>query len=574
MKKIIFVVPVFLTSFSLMSQTLKEIVSKTENENFDAAAINFRTLIALEPNKGENYFFFGENYFNKGDIDSANYFYLKGIEFNATCPLNYVGIGKVLLVKNNLEEAQAQFFKGKTLAANKNAEFLRRNAEAWLVTNNKNTDEAIVLINAAIKMEPKTSENYIILGDALLEKNPANGSEPIKSYNKATELNPKSAKGRLRIGKLFQRGRNYPLAIEKYKEAIALEPTFAPAYRELAEVYSLYAKHASAIENWKKYLELNNNDDARYRFMSALYSNKQYQDAITEYEALKKQGYKSLFLERLAGYSYYEIGNKNDADAYNKGLKALDSFFDQAGNGFKYLHNDYKYKGLLLCRLGKDTLGILELEKALAIDSIKNLETFSELASVFMKMKSYDKAIISFNRKIQINDKAISANDYFALGKAHFFSGINIQKEANDLKEVLIKKKKPADSPEIKLKESSAVTFFVNADSAFSRLTQISPSWPIGYFWRGRANSYLDPKNEKWLAKPHYEKLLSLIKPEERKGSFKSNVIEALEYFGDYYVNIKDKIKADENWNAIKELDPTNEKAKFYFAPLKTKGKN
>ena len=29
MKKIIFVVPVFLTSFSLMSQTLKEIVSKT-----------------------------------------------------------------------------------------------------------------------------------------------------------------------------------------------------------------------------------------------------------------------------------------------------------------------------------------------------------------------------------------------------------------------------------------------------------------------------------------------------------------------------------------------------------------
>ena len=78
MKKIIFVLPVFLTSFSLMSQTLKEIVSKTENENFDAAAINFRTLIALEPNKGENYFFFGENYFNKGDIDSANYFYLKG----------------------------------------------------------------------------------------------------------------------------------------------------------------------------------------------------------------------------------------------------------------------------------------------------------------------------------------------------------------------------------------------------------------------------------------------------------------------------------------------------------------
>ncbi len=574
MKKFIFVVPMLLSSFFIMAQTLKEIIAKTDNENFDAAAINFRSLITLEPNKGENYFFFGENYFNKGDIDSANYFYLKGIELNATCPLNYVGTGKVLLVKNNLEEAQAQFFKGKTLASNKNAEFLRRNAEAWLITNIKNTDEAIALINAAIKMEPKTSENYILLGDAQLEKNPASGSEPIKNYNKATELNPKSAKGRLRIGKLFQRGRNYPLAIEKYKEAIAIEPNFAPAYRELAEVYSLYAKHSLAIEYWKKYLELNNNDDARYRFMSSLYSNKQYQDAITEYEALKKQGYKSLFLERLAGYSYYEIGNKTDADAYNKGLKAIDSFFEQAGNGFKYLHNDYKYRGLILSRLGKDTLGILELEKALAIDSVKNIETFSELASIFMKIKNYDKAITSFNRKIYINDKAISANDCFALGKAQFFSGINIQKEANDLKEALIKKKKPADSPEIKLKETSANNFFVKADSAFSRLTQISPSWPIGYFWRGRANSYLDPKNEKWLAKPHYEKLINLVKPDERKTSYKSNVIEALEYFGNYYVNVKDKIKADETWTAITELDPANEKAKYYFTPSKTKSKN
>ena len=66
-------------SNSLFLFKLKEIVSKTDNENFDAAAINFRTLITLEPNKGENYFFFGENYFNKGDIDSANYFYLKAV---------------------------------------------------------------------------------------------------------------------------------------------------------------------------------------------------------------------------------------------------------------------------------------------------------------------------------------------------------------------------------------------------------------------------------------------------------------------------------------------------------------
>ena len=55
------------------------------------------------------------------------------------------------------------------------------------------------------------------MGDAQLEKNPTDGSGPIKSYKTATTLNPKSVKGILREGKLYQRGRNYQLALDKYK---------------------------------------------------------------------------------------------------------------------------------------------------------------------------------------------------------------------------------------------------------------------------------------------------------------------------------------------------------------------
>jgi tetratricopeptide (TPR) repeat protein len=572
MKKQLYTLSAALISFTGFTQTLQEIVVKTDNENFDAAAINFRALIAKEPNKGENYFYFGENFFKRGDIDSANIFYVKGAEVNATSPLNYIGIGKVLLSKGNVNEAKAQFFKGITLGLNKNAELLRRNAEAWLVTDTRNADEAIVLINSAIKLEPKNPGNYILLGDAQLEKNPTVGAEPIKNYKMATTLNPKSAKGILREGKLYQRGRNYQLAIDKYKEAITIDPTFAPGYRELAEVYSQYGQHAKAIDYWKKYLELNNSDDARYRFMSALFSNKQYQDAIGEYDGLKKQGYKSLYLERLAGYSYYEVGNKTDADSYNKGMIAIDNFFQMAGPNFKYLYNDYKYRGLLFSKLGKDSLAVLEMEKAIALDPKASAEILSDIANIYMKSKKYDKASAALERKMNGDTKNLNNNDYFTLGKAYFYSGIGVQKEVNEAKEALIKKKKPSDTPELKAKELDAMNLFVKADTSFSRLTQLTPTWPLGYFWRGRANSYLDPKNEKWSAKPHYEKLLSLVKPEERAGTYKSNVIEASEYLGDYYVNNKenkDKAKADGFWNAVKELDPANEKAKYYFAPPK-----
>jgi Tfp pilus assembly protein PilF len=560
MKKTGFISAIIFTGI-LNAQNLQEAVKKTDNERFASAASDFKALLQKESSKGENYFYYGENYFKNDQVDSANIYYTKGVEANATYPLNYVGVGKVFLTKGNVNDAKTQFYKSVTLGANKNAELFRKIAEAWLVTDSKNPDEALVMINSAIKLEPKNPENYIILGDAQLEKNPTDGSGPIKSYKMATTLNPSSAKGILREGKLYQRGRNYQLALEKYKEAITLDPNFAPAYREIAEVYSLYNQPAKAIEYWKKYLELNNSLDARYRFMSALFSNKQYTESIAEYDGLKKQGFSNLYLERLAGYSYAEIGNKTDTAAYTKGLKAINQFFELAGPNFKYLYNDYKYKGLLLSRLGKDSLAVIEMEKAMALSPATSGEMMSEIATIYMKAKKYDKVIKAFDRKMNGDWKNLTNNDYFTLGRAHYYLGGNIQRDATLIKEAKAREKK----------EAEALPLFLSADSAFSKLTQLNAAWPTGYFWRGKANVQLDPKNEKALAKPYFEKALTLLKPEEKTTpTYKNNVIEALEYLAGYYTSVvKDKSKADEYWKMVQEIDPANAKAKIYFNPPK-----
>ena len=560
MKKTGFISAIIFTG-TLNAQNLQEAVKKTDNERFASAASDFKALLQKESSKGENYFYYGENYFKNDQVDSANIYYTKGVEANATYPLNYVGVGKVFLTKGNVNDAKTQFYKSVTLGANKNAELFRKIAEAWLVTDSKNPDEALVMINSAIKLEPKNPENYIILGDAQLEKNPTDGSGPIKSYKMATTLNPSSAKGILREGKLYQRGRNYQLALEKYKEAITLDPNFAPAYREIAEVYSLYNQPAKAIEYWKKYLELNNSLDARYRFMSALFSNKQYTESIAEYEGLKKQGFSNLYLERLAGYSYAETGNKTDTASYTKGLKAINQFFELAGPNFKYLYNDYKYKGLLLSRLGKDSLAVIEMEKAMALSPSTSGEMMSEIATIYMKAKKYDKVIKAFDRKMNGDWKNLTNNDYFTLGRAHYYLGGNIQRDATLIKDVKGREKK----------EAEALPLFLSADSAFSKLTQLNAAWPTGYFWRGKANVQLDPKNEKALAKPYFEKALTLLKPEEKTTpTYKNNVIEALEYLAGYYTSVvKDKSKADEYWKMVQEIDPANAKAKIYFNPPK-----
>ncbi len=520
------------------AQSLQDAITKTENERYEAAAADYRALIAKEGSKGDNYFHYGENFFKRGDIDSANIFYAKGTELSPTYPMNFIGLGKVLLSKNDVNGAKTQFFKATSISQSKNAEVFRRIAEAWLATDYKNPDEAITAANMAIKLDGKNPENFIVLGDAMLEKNPSDGGGPIKQYKQATTLNPKSAKGIIREGKLYQRGRNYQLALEKYKEAEAIDATYAPAYREKAELYFLAGQSAKSIENWKKYLEFNNSDYARYRYMSALYTNKQYAEAIAEYEGLKSKGFSNLYLERLAGYCFAEVGDKpskrtgcicndgsvseatgsgacsnnggvkewkyvKDEDAYNKGLTAINKFFEMATPNFKYIANDYKYKGILLSRTGKDSLAFLEMDKAIALDPASAKDIYTEMGMIAYRSKKYDKVASIIEKKMSTD--ALNNNDYFNYGRANYNLGQNKLIEASSIKEA---KAKAA-------KEAEAQPFMVKADSAFAGLIRLNQNWVTAYTWRGRSSSLINFDS----ANPYNEKVFAVVTPEEKKGS-------------------------------------------------------
>ncbi len=543
MKKITLITTGLIVAQTVFAQTLQDAITKTDNERYASAAADFRSLIAKESSKGENYFYSGENYFNNGNLDSANIFYQKGADVNATYPLNNVGLGKVLWYKGKTADAKTQFFKAATLGANKNAEVMRKTAEVYINSDNKSLDEAIALLNTAIKLDPKNAENHILMGDALLEKNPSDGGPAIKEYNKATELNPKSPKGVLRSGKLYQRARNYQLALDLYKQAETIDPTYAPAYREKAELYYKAGQKANAVESYKKYLALNNSDEARTRYAAFLYDNKQYTEAITEIEALQKAGNKDLYLDRYLAHSYAELGNKTDTAAYVKGLKAIESFFQKAGQtgpNFKYSPLDYKYRGILLIKTGKDSLGVLEMEKAVSLDPKMAGDITTTIAQAHLKAKRYSKAIEAYTKKMGGDKNNLALQDWYDFGRAYYYEGGNKQKEK---------------------KEADASQLFIQADTCFSILAQKSPDYAIAYFWRAKTNVQQDLKNEKWLAKPYYEKALDLVTKQAALPANKSNVIEACEYLGYYYVTKKEYTKAKEYFGMISGLDPNNKKA-------------
>jgi tetratricopeptide (TPR) repeat protein len=532
MKKTILFGSAILASVIVRSQTLQDAITKTYNNRYEVASNDFKSLIAANPAAGENYFYAGENYFYKGDLDSAKIVYDKGMSSNATNALNYVGAGKIALFNGDETKANEHFFKAKTLSQNKNATVLYEIAEAYTKSpKGKNPNEAVVLGNAAVKLEPKNPECYIALGDALLEQNPNDGTMAIKQYNKAQDLNPKSVRAILRIGQLYARGKNYTSALDKYKEAEGIDATFAPAYLEKAQIYSLAGQDNKAVENLKKYLELNNSFEARKRFAYALFEAKKFQDVVNEVPALIMKDGNNPYLYRVLGYSYYDAGNATDKDAYTKGLSNINMFFEKAGPEFKYLASDYKYKALLLSKTGQDSVAVIEMKKAITLDPKLEAELSGDLANIYLRGKKYADAIPLFKKKIAESAKP-SSNDYFSLGRAYYFS-----------------------------------KDFANADSAFKKVTELAPNFPAGYLYRGRANVYMDDANgSKYLALPHYTKVFELVQPADRIKSSK-DVIEACEYLrGHAALSLKDVAKAKEYNKVILELDPANEKAKKFDA--------
>lgn len=525
-----------IVSSTVFGQNLENAIKNTDNELFTKSEEEIKALIAKEPTKGINYYYLGENFYQRKETDSALVYWAKAFEKDPTSPISFVSNGKALLVKGDLTGANEQFNKALTTTKRKNAEIIRNIANAYIVTGGKNYDEIISLLQRAIEIDGKNENNFILMGDVLLAKSPDNVNEAIKNYNLVLDINPKSARGIVRKGKIYQRlntNSTDSLANEFFKEAQRLDPNYAPAYRENAELFLNSNKPKKAIENWKIYLELNNSLEARYRYATALYSGKQYCDAVTELNNLKQAGFSNIYTLRILTYSLAEC--TSDKENAQRGLQSSEEYFKIAPKE-KIIYLDYKYKGQLLANAGKDSLAIAEYEKVASMDEKAKKEVCGLIAKSYMKAKNYAKAIENYEYKAQ--NSTLTATELFELGRAYYVGPKNYQL----------------------------------ADTTFAKLTTLSPSFVSGHFWRGRASYQLDPKNEKWLAKPYYEKAFDLIKVEDRlTGNNKSVTLESAKYLGNYYYSsiTKDIEKAKNYWKVVQEMDANDPEAKAFFAKVK-----
>lgn len=527
--KTLFLIGAALFSSLTFGQTLKDAIYKTDNERYADALKEFAALVKADPLNGEIYFYYGDCYFEKGIADSAKMMWNKGYEVDKIKAMPYVGYGRVLWMNGKTAEAKVEFEKALALTKKdklKRAEVIRGMAKTYIKSDNKDLDQAILIIEEAILKDPKNEDNLLLKGDALYAKTQDNASAAIKAYLAVLDINPKSARGIVRVAKIYQAAQNQEKANEMFKQAKQIDSTYAPAYRANAELNMLFGKKKAAIEDWQKYLKLNNNLEARYLYTTALFNAKEYCEAISEVKNLNAMNFSNFYTERILAFSYLECNG--DSTSVKNGLNASDRFFAIVpSNMISFM--DYKTRGALLLKAGKDSLGMLEYEKAIGMNDIAAKELTGEVASKYFKAKKFDKAIEMYNKRAKL--MTLNSAEEYELGKA-IFSG-------------------PKD--------------YVLADSTFAKVAVLSPSYAPAYLWRARSNYKLDTNNERWAAQPYYEKVIELVKPEERATpANKSMMLEACRYLCDYYAKsaAKDLAKTKSFYEIILQIDPNDATAK------------
>lgn len=524
-KTILFATAIFsVMGLNTLAQTKEEAIKKTLNERYESAESDLKTLISSETSNGDYYAAAGDNYLYWGEYQNAEEMFKKGIEVAPTNPLNFAGLGRLAWIKKDAPTATARFNEAVEIINNKKNKVDKgvqqttylKMAEVYLQQDNKNLESALGYINAALKINDKNPELYIQLGDYYKERDGIDLTSALEQYSKSLQIDSKYTRALLRKGVLYVNVKNYDEGLKYYNEAISQDPNFAPAYREKAELLYKAGRYKTAIESYGKYLELNQNCRVQQRYASFVFLTKDYSKAIEELEKALPCDPNNLYMYRLLGYSYTEVGN------IDKGTQNMNTFFERAtaSGSPTIIGNDYAYKGKLLLKAGQDSLAIEMLKIAVEKDP-QFVEGYGEIASIYNKQKNYGLAADYTQLKIEKSEKP-EALDYYYLGQFRYF---NKQ--------------------------------YAEADAAFANAL----TYPDANFWRGRSQNKLEvnPDEPVGLARPYHEAFIKEVGVDPaRIEALKKYLVEAYCYLGLLHGKQGNFDCSKAAWLKALELDPTN----------------
>lgn len=534
-----------LVSSALFAQSTADGVKALDAEQYQKAKGIFKSLIVSQPVSPDNYFWLGQTYLETGYIDSAKAVFLKGSQADVKSPWNFIGLGAVDLENNNAAGAKANFDLALTKGAKKDAKpyvyIGRAYTRTGAFTKNAKPDlkSALEYLNRGKATNDKDAALFLQLADT--HRDMMDASSAYAEYRTASDLDKNLLRAKVELGVLNRRSGAFQESVDVLSSVISANPNYGPAYRELGETYYRWgnadvknfdAKIKQAVGYYEKYLDLTDRSlDSRLRYADFLYNAKDFKTLANEARAMSQMDKSNARVFRYLGYAAYENGN------YAGSAQALKDFIARVEPA-RLIAQDYLYLGQGQVKAG-DTIGaIVNLKKAITMDSTVSTAVFSEIGLKLLSAKKYDQAAEAYELALK-NPKA-SVLDFFYLGNAYYFGASVLPKNDPKAGEMLVK-----------------------ADSAYSKVLQRSPTTEQALLYRAKIQRLSDPDDSKGLGVPLYEKFVELVtvtRPEKAAtASNKRNLLDAYTYLGSVAARRdRDNAKALEYFNKGLALDPSN----------------
>jgi len=502
-------------SIGSFAQGLTEGINLINKEKYKAAAEFFTAKLGSDAKNPEVYYRLGEISFLQGKFDDAKAMYEKGIAADGNYALNHIGLAKTFLAKK--DTASSRPVIDKVLEMPNLKQNLLDVAEAYSVTG-QNLNEAITLIQNSLKPDkknpkaPKNPYGYYLLGTIYLQQN--NGSEAIKNFELACDLDQKNVKARLGAAAVYNTIKNYDEAKGYYLKALGIDSTSPAANKEFADYFYEYikdgAQYQKALYYYGRYIFNSEKTSANlYRYATLFYLTKDYTNTVkvlNEYMTFDDKNYGAL---RLLAYSNYELKDyKTTVDVFKK-------YFAVAEEA-KTISSDYEKNGRALFAVG-DTANAFESYKKCAEKDSTQIELYSEMGSIYYKSKNYPEAVKSFETKIAKGGKA-KFLDYYMTGDSYL-----------------------------------RMQVYQKADTNFALASTILPKEPAPYWYRARAIGNIDTTGI--MAKGFYEKAIEFaVDPKKHKNI----LIDSYDNIARFYIKADDLKSAKEYYEKILVIDPEN----------------
>ncbi len=515
---------------SASGQFIQDGINHLYAGHFKTAEKVFKQILVTTPTSAEAVYWLGQIAIEaeEGNYANARKIYETAPALISNAALILVGKGHIDLLENKTNEARQQFEMALSMTRTKKGDdpsILNAIGRANVDAKAGNLPYAIEKLELATQRDPKNANIFLNLGDAYRKANPGQGGgQAYSNYVTSISLSPTFAFPHLRLAKLFETQKNWPLVLENLNSAISKDPNFSPAYYELF-YYHFYNQDYNEAEKYlNKYVgskmgEVDPQDN--YLHGQLCWAKKDFDCAIAKANSvINEMGAQTKPRTfKLIAYAFVDKGDTAGAKKY------IDSYFEKE-KAEAIIPSDFILKGKIYSTLtGDDNYLFESYVQAAMSDSVYG-----------SKMKTFEDGLAYFKRK---GDR---------------------KKEAA-LREITYNNKKnPSDGELFNL----ALNFhqaqeYPKAIEFFTRYTTKNPDSIFGHLWSARVNYIVDTTMLSCI--PHYEKTLLISTSDKLR--YKNYGIESGKFLAGYHNNIlNDKATAISYLQRALEFDTTNASVK------------